>query len=90
MTYNRLNLLEECISALSKSIVPVDILIVNNASTDGTKEYLDGVIDKYNNVKFYIHNMNTNLNGAGGFNYGLKEASKLDYKYIHLNFQQNQ
>lgn len=84
VTYNRIGLLKECIEALAKSDELVDVLIVNNASSDGTKEYLDTIDELYNDIKFYIYNMNENLNGAGGYNYGLNEAAKLNYKYIWL------
>ena len=84
VTYNRIGLLKECIEALAKSDELVDVLIVNNASSDGTKGYLDTVDELYNDIKFYIYNMNENLNGAGGYNYGLNEAAKLNYKYIWL------
>ena len=82
VTHNRISLLKECITALASADTLSDILIVNNASTDGTKEYLDNVDKEYNNIKFYIYNMDTNLNGAGGYNFGLKMAANLDYKYI--------
>ena len=57
---------------LIKSNDKTDILVVNNNSSDGTKEYLNSLTD--NNIKFYIYNLDTNLNGAGGFNYGIKKA----------------
>ncbi|MBP3200786.1 MAG: glycosyltransferase [Lachnospiraceae bacterium] len=82
VTYNRINLLKECITAILSSTVVPDILVVNNASTDGTKEYLDEIIK--NNKNIFAQHMDTNLNGAGGYNYGLKAASKKDYDYIWL------
>lgn len=84
VTYNRINLLKECIDSLSKSTLQSDVIIINNASNDGTKEYLSTINVTYPSIKFYIHNMDKNLNGAGGFNYGLKVASKLDYKYVWI------
>lgn len=84
VTYNRLILLKECIDALLNSDEPVDILIVNNNSSDGTTEYLNDIIDNDKSNKFHIFNLECNLNGAGGFNYGIKEASKLGYKYLWL------
>ena len=36
------------------------------------------------NTKFYVFNLNENLGGAGGFNYGIREASKLDYDRIWI------
>ena len=42
VTYNRKNLLKENIEALlAQKYSEFDILIVDNASTDGTKEFMD-------------------------------------------------
>ena len=42
LTYNRLNRLESCLSAIDKlTVEPHEIIVVDNASTDGTKEFLD-------------------------------------------------
>ena len=84
VTYNRINLLKECLDALIKSDYHTDILIVNNNSSDGTKEYLDYIHSLDVNTKFYVFNLNENLGGAGGFNYGIREASKLDYDRIWI------
>lgn len=83
VTYNRIELLKECVDALLHQTEPIDILIVNNASTDGTKDYLN-TLNNIPDHKFYVYNMSTNLNGAGGYNYGIKEACKFDYEYIWL------
>ena len=41
VTYNRKQLLVECLRALLRQTVCIDrIFIINNASTDGTNEYL--------------------------------------------------
>lgn len=84
VTYNRLDLLKECIFALTKSKYKVDILIVNNNSQDGTREFLLEVNQIYKDVKFHIYNLDENLNGAGGFNYGILKACTLNYDYIWL------
>ena len=36
VTYNRLELLQQCVEALRNQSTTCDILIVDNASTDGT------------------------------------------------------
>ena len=41
VTYNRKKLLAECLEALLSQSAPCDLLIVDNASTDGTREYLE-------------------------------------------------
>ena len=81
VTYNRKELLEECISALlNQSYKDCDIIIVDNASTDGTK---DLVTAKFENSVIY-ENTGSNLGGAGGFNYGVKTAYRLGYDYFWL------
>lgn len=43
VTYNRKELLVECINALLKQTEPVDLMIIDNASTDGTKEKIQNL-----------------------------------------------
>lgn len=71
VTYNRIVLLKECIGAVLEQTVPVKkIFIVNNASTDGTGEYLASLT--VSNIE--IINLPENTGGAGGFNTGLKRS----------------
>lgn len=66
VTFNRLSMLKECISSLrAQTYNDFDIIIVNNGSTDGTKEYLDSM----SGIKV-IHQ--DNVGGAGGFYTGMK------------------
>lgn len=82
VTYNRRELLRECIEALlNQDYKYCDILIIDNASTDGTREYINSVVD---NKKVIYINTGSNLGGAGGFNYGIKEAYKLGYDYMWI------
>ena len=54
VTYNRLNLLKECVTALvGQSYKDMDILIVDNKSTDSTRDYLEHISD--NNREKYRH-----------------------------------
>lgn len=80
VTYNRKELLKENIECLlsQKPTVP-DILIIDNHSTDGTKEYIQSYID---DEKLYYFDTGANLGGAGGFSYGIKEATEKGYDYI--------
>ena len=81
VTYNRKELLKECLNALLNQTYPLDsIIIMNNASTDGTeemlkKEYLDNPIFDYVNLE-------ENLGGAGGFHYGIKRAYEKGFDWI--------
>ncbi len=73
VTYNRLNLLKECLNYLLNQSIDVNhILVVNNKSTDGTSEYLNSL----DNNRIIIKNMSENLGGAAGFSKGIKFAYK--------------
>lgn len=82
VTYNRKELLKENLEALlSQSFTDFDILVVDNASTDGTKEFMDNYKE---NSKIIYENTGANLGGAGGFHYGIKKAVELGYEFCWL------
>ena len=81
VTYNRKALLKENIEALTaQSYSEYDIILIDNASTDGTKEMVEGLGNS--SVRYY--NTEKNLGGAGGFSYGLKIAAEDQYEYAWL------
>lgn len=80
VTYNRKELLKECIEALKASTYSVDVIVIDNNSTDGTKEYIANLIG--GNVIY--KRLKKNLGGAGGFSAGMKYAVKKGYKYIWI------
>ncbi|MHC6536959.1 glycosyltransferase [Latilactobacillus sakei] len=76
VTFNRKELLIEAINAILGQTISADsIVIVDNASTDGTKDYLldNGVL---NNPKIHFIELKENLGGSGGFYYGLNYIQK--------------
>lgn len=76
VTYNRLDLLKECVFNIFNQNRRFDkIIIVNNHSTDGTEMFLKSI---YNENGLSIITTEDNLGGAGGFKIGV-EAS---YKYV--------
>ena len=79
VTYNRKVLLAKCIEKLQAQTKTLDILIIDNASTDGTASLFDEKID---NINYY--NTGRNLGGAGGFSFGIKKAVELGYKYLWI------
>ncbi len=82
VTYNRKELLKESLEALfSQTYSNFDIFIIDNASTDGTKEYIEQFINKERVIYF---NTGKNLGGAGGFNYGIKAAVTSNYDKIWI------
>lgn len=80
VTYNRIDLLKQCVEALLKQNYPCDILLVNNNSTDGTDEWALELVNKFDNIKY--HNTGANLGGAGGFNYGMRWATEGGYEFV--------
>lgn len=73
VTYNRLELLKESIFAIqSQTVSSNKIVIVDNASTDGTDSYIDNLSVEYDNI-IPLH-LDINSGGAGGFYYGIKYA----------------
>ena len=75
VTYNRLNLLKECIEAVKNQMLPFDnVIIIDNASTDGTVEYLHQYDEEY-----HIIYEKKNGGGAKGFKDGVE--------YVHKNIQ---
>lgn len=58
-----------------------DILIVDNASTDGTAQALEPLAGSGEILYF---NTGSNLGGAGGFQFGLKQAYSMGYQYFWM------
>ena len=78
VTFNRLSLLKESIESLhNQTKKDFDIIVVNNGSTDGTKEWLDA----QENI-IVIHQ--DNCGGAGGFYTGQKYAYDHGYDWIWM------
>lgn len=76
VTNNRIHLLKKIITLLRSQTRKLDeIIVVNNASTDGTKDWLD----KQNDLTI-IHQRN--LGSSGGQYYGMKTAYENGNEYI--------
>ena len=81
VTCNRRKLLQQSIESLLAQTYPLNkIVIVNNASTDGTKEYLDSIVDE----RFVMLHKEVNEGGAGGFYYGVKEAYEVGCDFVWI------
>lgn len=93
VTYNRKELLLQCLECLRAQEVErgigdsearkgesvLDILVVDNASTDGTEKALADMVAAGTICYF---NTGENLGGAGGFNCGMREAVLAGYDYL--------
>ena len=71
VTFNRLSQLK--VTFARSLLSGVDLLVVvNNASTDGTREWLSQQIDS----RLIVLNLPENIGGAGGFNEGFKYVTE--------------
>lgn len=77
--YNKRDYVTECIQSVIESVFQeLDIIVVDNASTDGSAECIRARFgDK---VKLLINQ--ENLGGSGGFNRGIRYALDQGYEYI--------
>ena len=81
VTYNRKEMLKQCLESLLKQIISCDVLVIDNASTDGTDGYLKSL---KNEKKIRVLRTVKNLGGAGGFNLGVRKAIEYGYEYLWL------
>ena len=82
VTFNRKDLLYKNIEALlAQTEKDREIFIIDNASTDGTREHIAPFIES---GAVQYRNTGKNLGGAGGFNYGMKEVLLAGYEYIWM------
>ena len=83
VTYNRKELLIQCISAIQKqTFSKFDIYIVDNGSTDGTAETVEN--KKRSDARIHYLNTGKNLGGAGGFSFGMKRMMQKGYERFWL------
>ena len=76
-TYNRLSLLKECLAAVQhQSILPHEIIVVNNSSTDGTEEWLG--TQNLHVIK------QENRGGSWGYYSGVKKAVEENSDWIWI------
>lgn len=80
VTYNRKALLKECLEAVLAQTRPPDhVLVVDNASTDGTAEML---WEEFPQVE--VLRLPENQGGAGGFHEGMKRAYEEGFDWFWL------
>lgn len=84
VTYNRLDKLKIALKSYEKQTEkPKYILVINNNSTDGTREYLENEWQKEESkIEKIIVNLKQNTGGSGGFYEGLKNSLQLDAEWV--------
>ena len=78
VTFNRVNLLRQCLSSLRRqSQMPDCILVVDNATTDNTKEVLAREF-----AELQVLRLPDNVGGAGGFRAGMEWAYRHGFRWF--------
>jgi len=81
ITYNRKKLLKECLNALVRQTrLPDSIIIIDNNSTDGTKDVLRREFLK-NKIFDYV-GLKENIGASGGFYTGIKRAYEKGFDWF--------
>lgn len=85
VTYNRKDLLVECLNAIEAQTALVNrVVVIDNASTDGTSSLFEENGAFFGDSLIDYRRMSTNLGGAGGFNAGLKAAHEEGCDWVWL------
>lgn len=82
VTHDRLDKLRQCLECLRAQTAPCDVLVVDNASTDGTAAWLAEQERQW--PALHVLALPENTGGAGGFNCGTRGALGAGYDYVWL------
>lgn len=79
ITYNGINWIEKCFEKLKSNVTGISIIVVDNASTDGTPEFIHS---KYPEI--YLFQLPVNLGFGKANNIGLNRALDINADYVFL------
>ncbi|PIF43422.1 GT2 family glycosyltransferase [Chryseobacterium sp. 52] len=79
VTYNAMKWAERCFTSLRKSSVPVNCIVVDNGSVDGTQDYI-----KNNFPEVDLNQSETNLGFGKANNIGIEKAYKNGADFFYL------
>lgn len=88
VTFNRLAKLKKVLASLEEqTCLPKTLIIVDNASTDGTADYLDEYQNAFpleGRMDLRIVTLPENVGGAGGFSTGMREGYRIGADYVWI------
>lgn len=79
VTYNAMQWMDRCLPSLAASSVPVDIMVVDNGSTDGTREYVRA---RFPEAVLVCKDDNPGFGAAN--NEGIRLALARGYDFVYL------
>ncbi|MDF9801093.1 GT2 family glycosyltransferase [Catalinimonas alkaloidigena] len=79
ITYNGKHWMPECLGSLNNSTIPLDVLVIDNLSTDGTPEYIEKHFPQFELIQ-----SNVNLGFGKANNIGLKRVLEKSYDFALL------
>lgn len=79
VTYNGMRWIERCINSVASSSVPADIFVIDNGSSDGTREY---IMENWKAVTLISSKENLGFGKAN--NIGFSHAIKEGYDFVYL------
>lgn len=82
VTRDRLAYLQDCVERLLGQSAACDVLVVDNASLDGTDQWLAAVVKEQPRVQY--RRLGSNTGGAGGFNCGMRWAVEGGWDYVWI------
>ena len=86
VTYNRLDKLKTALDCFDRQTEsPAYLLVVDNASTDGTERYLDGWKAETSAYERKVIRNGENLGGSGGFYTGLEASLSLEADWVWVS-----
>lgn len=86
VTYNRLDKLKKALKSFEdQQYLPAYVIVVNNASTDTTAQYLQQWQEKDAGFEKIILTMESNTGGSGGFYAGIKKAMEQEADWIWVS-----
>ena len=84
VTYNRKELLGECLNALEDQEMRLNkIIVIDNNSTDGTENFLREA-EYFSDENIVYKKLEKNTGGAGGFHEGMKLARELNADWVWI------
>ena len=79
VTYNGMKWIDRCLGSVVGHLLPVDVLVVDNGSTDGTAGYI-----RENYPSVLLHSTGENYGFGKANNIGFRYALDNDYEYVYL------